>query len=193
MRRFVKAVSSSIVMQAVLSVLLGLFLTMWPQATTVTVVYLFAAYLAITGIVSLISYARHRSERDGYRGALATGILMVVLALVVFVFPEAVAGFFSLILGARWRGDYREPVRYDRNVRFSARVASRCQGRDRSRCGMARFEQIEGGRRVTRKAGAHVHLAFTNKILQHCSTASHMVFVLLQYSSVALRRTSKVL
>ncbi|MEQ3363299.1 HdeD family acid-resistance protein [Raoultibacter massiliensis] len=99
MRRFVKAVSSSIVMQAVLSVLLGLFLTMWPQATTVTVVYLFAAYLAITGIVSLISYARHRSERDGYRGALATGILMVVLALVVFVFPEAVAGFFSLILG----------------------------------------------------------------------------------------------
>ena len=94
---------------------------------------------------------------------------------------------------ARWRGDYREPVRYDRNVRFSARVASRCQGRDRSRCGMARFEQIEGGRRVTRKAGAHVHLAFTNKILQHCSTASHMVFVLLQYSSVALRRTSKVL
>lgn len=99
MKRFVEAVASSIVTQAVLSILFGLLLAVWPQATTVTVVYLFAAYLAVTGVVSLVSYARHRNDRPGYQGALVTGILLLVLALIVFVFPEAVAGFFSLLLG----------------------------------------------------------------------------------------------
>lgn len=99
MKRFVEAVSSSIVVQAVLAILFGLLLAVWPQATTVTVVYLFAAYLAITGAASLVSYARHRSDRPGYQGALATGIFLLILALIVFVFPEAVAGFFSLLLG----------------------------------------------------------------------------------------------
>ena len=98
MKRFIATVSSSIVVQGVLSILLGLLLAVWPQATTITIVYLVAAYLAITGIVSLISYARHRME-PGYKGALAAGVLLAVLALIVFLFPEAVAGFFSLILG----------------------------------------------------------------------------------------------
>lgn len=99
MLRFVQAISSSIIVQAVLSILLGLLLAVWPQATIVTIVYLFAAYLAITGIVSLISYARRRGKGPGYQGALVTGVLLLVFALIVFVFPEAVAGFFSIILG----------------------------------------------------------------------------------------------
>lgn len=99
MLRFVQAISSSIIVQAVLSILFGLWLAVWPQATIVTIVYLFAAYLALTGIVSLISYARRRAEASGYQGALVTGVLLLVFALIVFVFPEAVAGIFSIILG----------------------------------------------------------------------------------------------
>lgn len=99
MKRFAELVSSSLIVQAVLSILLGLLLAIMPQTTVITVVYLLAAYLAVTGIVSLVTYARHRKDVGGSQSVLATGILLIIIALVVFIFPEAVAGVFSLILG----------------------------------------------------------------------------------------------
>lgn len=99
MKRFAELVSSSLIVQAVLSILLGLLLALIPETTVLTIVYLLAAYVAVTGIVSLISYARHRKDSEGSRSVLATGIFLVIIAALVFIFPEAVAGIFSLILG----------------------------------------------------------------------------------------------
>ena len=100
MKRFAALVSSNSVVQAVLAILFGLFLALWPQTTVLTVVYLLAAYLGITGIVSLISYARHRNEPKGSPSVLAAGILLVVSAIIIFAIPETIAGFFSIVLGA---------------------------------------------------------------------------------------------
>ena len=71
-------------------------------STVVTIVYLLALYLAVTGVVSLVGYARARdgrSGRSGSTGSLVGGVLLLALALFVFVFPQVVAGFFSLVLG----------------------------------------------------------------------------------------------
>ena len=99
MTSFLKAVRSNIIAQAILSIALGVLLAFWPDITVITIVYLLALYLAVTGVVSLIAYFRTKGDRSGSFGALASGVLLLALALVVFVFPEAVAGFFSLILG----------------------------------------------------------------------------------------------
>lgn len=99
MTSFLKAIRSNIIAQAVLSIALGVLLAFWPGITVVTIVNLLALYLAVTGIVSLVAYFRTKGDRSGSAGVLASGVLLLALALVVFLFPEAIAGFFSLILG----------------------------------------------------------------------------------------------
>lgn len=99
MSSFLEMVRSNIVVQAILSILLGLFLAIWPESTTLTVVYLLALVLAVTGATSLIAYFRHKGTSKGSSGVLATGIFFLLVALFMVIFPEAIAGLFSLVLG----------------------------------------------------------------------------------------------
>lgn len=99
MESFIKVVQSNMLVQAIVFILLGLFIIFWPGITITTIIYLFAAIFAISGIASLISYARTSSRSYKSPGVLTSGILLCVLALIVFLFPQQVASFISLILG----------------------------------------------------------------------------------------------
>lgn len=99
MESFLNLVKSNIVAQAVLSIALGALLAFMPQVTTVTIVYLLALCVAVSGIASLISYARSKRAGLDSSGVLASGVLLLVVALIIFVFPQAVASIFSLVLG----------------------------------------------------------------------------------------------
>lgn len=98
MGSFLNTVRTNMLVQAVLSIALGLLLAFWPGITVVTIVYLLALYLAVVGAASLVGYFR-ADVRNRPTGALVSGVLFLALALVVFAFPQAVAGFFSLVLG----------------------------------------------------------------------------------------------
>ena len=99
MKSFLDALRSNMLAQAITSIALGIFLAFWPGITVITVVYLLALYLAVSGIASLVAYFRSSGARYRSAGVLANAVLLLVLALLVFLFPEAVGGFFSLILG----------------------------------------------------------------------------------------------
>lgn len=94
-----KALRSNMFVQAILFILLGLFLILWPGVTVVTVIYLFGALFALSGVASLISYARQKSVDYHSPSVLTTGVLCLLIALVAFVFPGAVASFFSIVAG----------------------------------------------------------------------------------------------
>lgn len=98
MNSFLDIVKSNIIAQAVLSIIVGLLLMFWPGITIVTVLYLVGIIFAIMGISSLISYFK-APESARITGMLATGVFFCVLALIVFLFPQVIAGFFSVILG----------------------------------------------------------------------------------------------
>lgn len=99
MKSFLEVLRSNMLAQAVTSIALGIFLAFWPGVTILTVVYLLALYLAVSGVASLVAYFRSSGARYRSAGVLANAILLLVLALLVFLFPEAVGGFFSFILG----------------------------------------------------------------------------------------------
>lgn len=99
MGSLIKAVRSNMLAQAVLSIALGLLLIFWPGITAITIVYLLALYFAVSGAASLFAYFRTGGARSGSAGVLVNGILLLILALIVFMFPAAVASFFSLVLG----------------------------------------------------------------------------------------------
>ena len=92
-------IRSNVLVQAVVSIALGLFLVLWPGVTVVTLIYLFGALLALSGAASVVSYFRERSQRYHAPAVLATGVLFLLLGLVAFIFPQVIAGFFSVVLG----------------------------------------------------------------------------------------------
>ena len=99
MKTFRDAVRSNMVAQAVLSIVLGLLLAFLPGVTAIAVVYMLAVYLAVSGAASLVAYLRSAGPRYRSPLVLANAVVLLVLALLVFMFPQVVAGFFSLILG----------------------------------------------------------------------------------------------
>ena len=99
MGSFMKTVQTNAIVQAVLFMALGLVLMFVPDITLVTIVYLVAAEFAVSGLVSIFAYMRSGSPSYKMSGALTTGIFLLVVALVMFAFPAAVAGFFSMLLG----------------------------------------------------------------------------------------------
>lgn len=100
MGSFMKTVQTNGIVQAVLFIALGLVLLVVPDITLVTIVYCVGAIFAVSAIVSLVSYFRPGSASYKMSGALTTGIFLAVVAVVMFAFPAAVAGFFSILLGA---------------------------------------------------------------------------------------------
>lgn len=99
MKSLLETLRSNMLVQAIMSILLGILLAFWPGITIVTVVYLLALYLAVAGVASLIAYFRSKGARYRSAGVLANAIVLLVMAVLVFLFPEVVGGFFSLILG----------------------------------------------------------------------------------------------
>lgn len=99
MKGFLNAVRSNMWMQAIVFIVLGLFVLLWPGITVTTIVYLFGAIFALSGIASLIGYGRASSQSYKSPAVLTSGIFMCVLAFIVFMFPQAVASLISLLLG----------------------------------------------------------------------------------------------
>lgn len=99
MKGIIRRISAYVVLQSILSFLLGLFLIFWPETTTMVFTYLLAGYLAIIGLLGLINYFRHRGATYYVESDLIGGIFELLIALVIFIFPQAVASVFSLILG----------------------------------------------------------------------------------------------
>ena len=99
MGNMLNMIRSNTLAQAVVSLAFGLLLLVWPGATIVTVIYLLAAWLGISGIASLVSYFRDKSDRYRNASVLSLGIFYLVLALVVFIFPEPIASVGALVIG----------------------------------------------------------------------------------------------
>ena len=98
MQSFLNVVKSNIVAQAIISIVVGLLLMFWPGITIVTVLYLVGVVFAVMGISSLVSYLR-APEVERQVGVVATGVFFCLVALIVFLFPQVIAGFFSVVLG----------------------------------------------------------------------------------------------
>ncbi|MFV0400709.1 MAG: HdeD family acid-resistance protein [Oscillospiraceae bacterium] len=99
MKDVIRRISTHVIIQSVVSILLGLFLLFWPRTTTIAMVYILAGYLAAIGIIGLTSYFRNKDKTSFVDSDLISGICEILLALVMFAFPTVIAGVFSVLLG----------------------------------------------------------------------------------------------
>lgn len=100
MKEIVKKMSTHIILQAVVSMILGLLLVIWPNVVTKTFIYLAAAFVALLGLIAVLSYARSKNKPRFFKGDLIAGVFGLIVALIMFIFPAQIMGFFGVILGA---------------------------------------------------------------------------------------------
>lgn len=97
--KFLNLVRSNNMVQAVLCIAFGLFLMIYPSITVQGIILLFGVALAVMGAAGLVSYFRQRSVRYRDSGTLMSAVFYVIIALIAFIFPKVIAGFFSVVLG----------------------------------------------------------------------------------------------
>lgn len=94
-----RVIRSDTIVQAILFIILGVVLLAVPGITLITIVYLVAGILLISGAISIAAYFRNRSKGVDTGNALVIGISLVIFAAVMFIFPAATASFFTVLLG----------------------------------------------------------------------------------------------
>lgn len=99
MEKFLNIVRSNNLVQAILCIGFGLFLMVYPSITIQGIIMLFGVAMALVGLASVLSYARPKSARYRDTGVLMTGIFYLIVAVIAFIFPKVIAGFFSVVLG----------------------------------------------------------------------------------------------
>lgn len=88
-----------VVLEGLISVIIGLFLLFSPVATTITLVQILGIFWFLGGVISIISLLIDREDM-GWK--LLSGVIGILIGIVVFVYPYSpfvILSLFVIILG----------------------------------------------------------------------------------------------
>jgi len=86
----------TLLLRGVLAVLFGIAAVFWPALTLVTLVYLFSAYVLVTGVVNLVQSVMNMKSRSMWYLTLLIGL--VELGVGVYLLRHTDVSFATLIL-----------------------------------------------------------------------------------------------
>ena len=88
-------------LSAVLGIVAGVILLVWPISGTLSLTYLLIAFFLIEGFASIMFAIEHRNQLSGRWGwMLASGVVDVILAVIVFIgLPWSAFWALGLLLG----------------------------------------------------------------------------------------------
>jgi uncharacterized membrane protein HdeD (DUF308 family) len=91
---------TALIIQGVLTIIVGIIMLVWPGPSVFAFFVLFAAWLFIDGLLSIIGWLwQSRESRSLWQ--LISGILAIIAAIVVILVPKA-AAFALVVLVAVW-------------------------------------------------------------------------------------------
>jgi uncharacterized membrane protein HdeD (DUF308 family) len=114
--------SGSLIFEGVVSIVAGMLAFMWPGLTTLTLLFLIAAWAILNGVLEIVAAIRLRKEIRGEWLLVLAGILSLAFGLLILAWPGAGAlavvfwiGSFAIVFGAmliglafrmrRWRSE----------------------------------------------------------------------------------------
>lgn len=97
MREYLKNMKISFLLAAVLYIVLGAVLVIWPGTTATVVCYAFGGILTLYGLVSIASFFLSRAA--GFAFELFSGIVSGALGVLLLVRPEIVISILPVVLG----------------------------------------------------------------------------------------------
>lgn len=87
--------------RGVLAIIFGVLAFIWPGMTAVALVFMFAAYAILDGILSIAAAVRNREENDRWWLGLLEGIVDIAAGVIAFLFPT-LAAITLLFIIAIW-------------------------------------------------------------------------------------------
>ena len=99
MREFLKNMKVSFLMAAVLYIVLGLVLLIWPGLTSDLICFVFGLVLLAYGIITIISFLVHDSRLGTFRLELILGIVATAAGILFLLKPEFVKSIIPVVLG----------------------------------------------------------------------------------------------
>ena len=79
----------SLVIRGILGIVIGLITFMWPGITLMAMVFLFAAYALVDGVVSLFGAAHAAQAHERWAVLLIEGLLGIVAAVITVLWPAS--------------------------------------------------------------------------------------------------------
>ena len=99
MRDFFRNMKLSFVLAAVLYIILGLVLFIWPGISATVICYAFGGVLLAYGVVTVVSFFLRDSRQGSFVFELFLGIVAAALGLLFLIRPVIVASVLPVILG----------------------------------------------------------------------------------------------
>lgn len=97
MKEFFKRVKANMIFGALMCLLLGIVLLVWPKETIDIFCKVLALGLVIMGVVDLVSYFMNRTAQT-FSGIV--GLIVLLIGIWVFLKPERVEGLIPIVIGA---------------------------------------------------------------------------------------------
>ncbi|WP_343207892.1 HdeD family acid-resistance protein [Anaerolentibacter hominis] len=94
-----KTFKKNYVVVAVLYMLFGLVLLIWPEMSLMTICYSFGVITIVFGIVRLIGYFVKDSFVSAFRYDLVIGVLAVAAGIFILIKPDFIASILPVVLG----------------------------------------------------------------------------------------------
>jgi uncharacterized membrane protein HdeD (DUF308 family) len=96
--KFVKSVWWLVLLRGIFAIILGILAFVWPVATAVAFVWVFAIYAVIDGVVNIVQAISTRKTDPTWGWLLTLGIVGVIAGVVVMIFPAAAGALALLVL-----------------------------------------------------------------------------------------------
>ena len=99
MRDFLKNMKLNASLSAVMCVVLGLILVIWPGVVGTVFCYIVGGALLISGIVHIVSYVRERDNASLFQVDFLMGLILGVLGGWIILKPNTVLSLMPILLG----------------------------------------------------------------------------------------------
>lgn len=85
--------------RGIVYLLLGIAILLSPQTVFNGIVYIIFFYVAVLGVLQLISGFRNRQQVGGYGPSFSGGIIMLIVAFVILFFARGIVSILPMFLG----------------------------------------------------------------------------------------------
>jgi len=96
--KFIKSVWWLVLLRGVFAVILGVLAFVWPVATAVAFVWVFAIYAIVDGVVNIVQAVSTRKTDPTWGWLLTIGVVGLIAGIVVMIFPGAAGALALLVL-----------------------------------------------------------------------------------------------
>lgn len=87
------------VLESLLTMILGVFLVVWPELVVQTIAYVVGGFLVVRGGYKIVNYFIMQGQNDFFNNNLLWGVITVLSGVTVLVMGEGIANLFRIVIG----------------------------------------------------------------------------------------------